>query len=149
MILLQHPFIPSKNLGCYGDGGAIFTNDDALANIKMIRVHGQNKRYHYKYIGMGGRLDTIQAAILLAKLPYYKKELGERERVAKSYTNTLTGNLTLPIIKSNRTSVWAQYTIRANNRDEVKKKLQDEGIPTAIYYPVPLHLQECFQPFKL
>ena len=142
-------FFPSKPLGCYGDGGAVFTNNDEYAEkIKMIRVHGQNKRYHYKYIGMGGRLDTIQAAILLAKLPYYKKELGERERVAKSYTNTLTGNLTLPIIKSNRTSVWAQYTIRANNRDEVKKKLQDEGIPTAIYYPVPLHLQECFQPLN-
>ena len=79
------------------------------------------------------------------KLPYYKKELGERERVAKSYTNTLTGNLTLPIIKSNRTSVWAQYTVRINNRDKVQKKLQDKGIPTAIYYPVSLHLQECFR----
>jgi UDP-2-acetamido-2-deoxy-ribo-hexuluronate aminotransferase len=142
-------FFPSKPLGCYGDGGAVFTNNDKYAEkIKMIRVHGQNKRYHYKYIGMGGRLDTIQAAILLAKLPYYKKELGERERVAKSYTNTLTGNLTLPIIKSNRTSVWAQYTVRVNNRDEVKKKLQDNGIPTAIYYPVPLHLQECFKPLN-
>jgi UDP-2-acetamido-2-deoxy-ribo-hexuluronate aminotransferase len=139
-------FFPSKPLGCYGDGGAVFTNNNEYAEkIKMIRVHGQNKRYHYKYIGMGGRLDTIQAAILLAKLPYYKKELGERERVAKSYTNTLTGNLTLPIIKSNRTSVWAQYTVKVNNRDEVQKKLQDDGIPTAIYYPVSLHLQECFR----
>jgi UDP-2-acetamido-2-deoxy-ribo-hexuluronate aminotransferase len=139
-------FFPSKPLGCYGDGGAVFTNNDEYAEkIKMIRVHGQNKRYHYKYIGMGGRLDTIQAAILLAKLPHYKKELEERERVAKNYTNTLTGSLTLPIIKSNRTSVWAQYTVRVNNRDKVQKKLQDDGIPTAIYYPVPLHLQECFQ----
>ena len=139
-------FFPSKPLGCYGDGGAVFTNNDEYAEkIKMIRVHGQNKRYHYKYIGMGGRLDTIQAAILLAKLPHYKKELEERERVAKNYSNTLTGNLTLPIIKSNRTSVWAQYTVKVNNRDEVKKKLQDAGIPTAIYYPVPLHLQECLK----
>ncbi len=139
-------FFPSKPLGCYGDGGAVFTNNDEYAEkIKMIRVHGQNKRYHYKYIGMGGRLDTMQAAILLAKLPYYKKELEDRERVAKNYTNTLKGSLTLPIIKSNRTSVWAQYTVKVNNRDEVQKKLQDDGIPTAIYYPVALHLQECFK----
>ena len=139
-------FFPSKPLGCYGDGGAVFTNNEDYAKkIKLLRVHGQNKRYHHQYIGIGGRLDTIQAAILLAKLPYYKKELEVRERVAKSYANTLTGNLTLPIIKSNRTSVWAQYTVKVNNRDEVKKKLQDDGIPTAIYYPVSLHLQECFR----
>jgi len=139
-------FFPSKPLGCYGDGGAVFTNNDEYAEkIKMIRVHGQNKRYHYKYIGMGGRLDTIQAAILLAKLPHYKKELEERVRFAKNYSNSITSSLTLPIIKSNRTSVWAQYTVRVNNRDQVKKKLQDEGIPTAIYYPVSLHLQECFR----
>ena len=141
-------FFPSKPLGCYGDGGAVFTNNDEYAEkIKMIRVHGQNKRYHYKYIGMGGRLDTIQAAILLAKLPYYKKELGEREKVANSYSNKIKSNATLPIIRLNRSSVWAQYTVRVNNRDEVKKKLQDNGIPTAIYYPVPLHLQECFKNF--
>jgi UDP-2-acetamido-2-deoxy-ribo-hexuluronate aminotransferase len=142
-------FFPSKPLGCYGDGGAVFTNNDQFAEkIKMLRVHGQNKRYHYKHIGMGGRLDTIQAAILLAKLPYYKKELEDRERAAKNYSKLITKSLILPIIKSNRTSVWAQYTIRVNNRDEVKKKLQDEGIPTAIYYPVPLHLQECFRNFN-
>ena len=111
----------------------------------MLRVHGQNKRYHYKYIGMGGRLDTIQAAILLAKLPHYKKELEERDRVAKNYSNKLKGSMTLPTIKSNRSSVWAQYTVKVNNRDEVQKKLQDAGIPTAIYYPVPLHLQECLK----
>lgn len=139
-------FFPSKPLGCYGDGGAVFTNNDEYAEkIKMIRVHGKNKRYHYKYIGMGGRLDTIQAAILLAKLPHYKKELEERERVAKNYTNTLTGSLTLPIIKPNRSSTWAQYTVRVNYRDKVQKKLQDNGIPTSIFYPVPLHLQECFR----
>ena len=141
-------FFPSKPLGCYGDGGAVFTNNDEYAEkIKMIRVHGQNKRYHYKYIGMGGRLDTIQAAILLAKLPHYKKELEERERVANSYSNKIKSNATLPIIRLNRSSVWAQYTIKVNNRDEVQKKLQDKGIPTAIYYPVPLHLQECFKNF--
>ena len=142
-------FFPSKPLGCYGDGGAVFTNNNEYEEkLKKIRVHGQNKRYHYKYIGMGGRLDTIQAAILLAKLPHYKKELEEREKVANSYSNKIKSNATLPIIKSNRTSVWAQYTVRVKNRDKVKKKLQDNGIPTAIYYPVPLHLQECFQPLN-
>ncbi|MDC3280443.1 DegT/DnrJ/EryC1/StrS family aminotransferase [bacterium] len=139
-------FFPSKPLGCYGDGGAVFTNNDQFAEkIKMLRVHGQNKRYHYKHIGIGGRLDTIQAAILLAKLPHYKKELEERDRVAKNYSNKLKGSMTLPTIKSNRSSVWAQYTVKVNNRDEVQKKLQDAGIPTAIYYPVPLHLQECLK----
>ncbi len=141
-------FFPSKPFGCYGDGGAVFTNNDQFAEkMKMLRIHGQNKRYYYKHIGIGGRLDTIQAAVLLGKLPYYKKELEERERVVKNYSKNLNGSFILPIIKSNRTSVWAQYTLRVNNRDEVKKKLQDEGIPTAIYYPVPLHLQECFKKF--
>ncbi|OUU28735.1 MAG: aminotransferase DegT [Verrucomicrobia bacterium TMED44] len=139
-------FFPSKPFGCYGDGGAVFTNNDKFAEkIKMLRVHGQNKRYHYKHIGMGGRLDTIQAAILLAKLPHYKKELEERERVAKNYSNELKSSIILPTIRSNRSGVWAQYTVRVNNRDEVQKKLQDNGIPTAIYYPVPLHLQECLK----
>jgi UDP-2-acetamido-2-deoxy-ribo-hexuluronate aminotransferase len=139
-------FFPSKPLGCYGDGGAVFTNNDEYAEkIKMIRVHGQNKRYHYKYIGMGGRLDTIQAAILLAKLPHYKKELEQRENVAKKYKDLIKKNFKIPVIKSNRTTSWGQYTLRINNRDEVQKKLKDEGIPTAIYYPVPLHLQACFK----
>jgi UDP-2-acetamido-2-deoxy-ribo-hexuluronate aminotransferase len=142
-------FFPSKPLGCYGDGGAVFTNNDEYAEkIKMIRVHGKNKLYHYKYIGMGGRLDTIQAAILLAKLPHYKKELEERDKVAKKYKNALTGGLKVPIIKSNRSSTWAQYTVRVNYRDKVQKKLQDNGIPTSIFYPVPLHLQECFRYLK-
>ena len=146
MIFLLLVFFPSKPLGCYGDGGAVFTNNDEYAEkMKMIRVHGQNKRYHYKYIGMGGRLDTIQAAILLAKLPHYKKELGERERVAKNYSNSITRNLTLPIIKSNRFSAWAQFTVKVNNRDTLQARLKNNGIPTAVYYPMSLHLQECFQ----
>ena len=142
-------FFPSKPLGCYGDGGAVFTNNDEYAEkIKMIRVHGKNKRYHYKYIGMGGRLDTIQAAILLAKLPHYKKELEEREKVANSYSNKIKSNATLPIIKLNRSSVWAQYTLKVKNRDDLKNKLQEKGIPTSIYYPLPLHLQKCFKNLK-
>ena len=139
-------FFPSKPLGCYGDGGAVFTNNDEYAEkIKMMRVHGQNRRYHHKYIGMGGRLDTIQAAILLAKLPHYKKELEARQQVAQNYTAILSDNLKTPDIKSNRLSAWAQYTIRVNDRNNVQAKLKKSGVPTSIHYPESLHLQECFQ----
>jgi UDP-2-acetamido-2-deoxy-ribo-hexuluronate aminotransferase len=139
-------FFPAKPLGCYGDGGAVFTSNDKYAEkIKMMRVHGQNKRYHHKYIGMGGRLDTIQAAVLLAKLPHYKQELAGRQRVAQHYTNALSDSLQTPVIRSNRSSAWAQYTVRADNRDALQAKLKDNGIPTAVHYPMPLHLQECFQ----
>jgi UDP-2-acetamido-2-deoxy-ribo-hexuluronate aminotransferase len=139
-------FFPAKPLGCYGDGGAVFTNNDEYAKtIKMMRVHGQNKRYHHKYIGMGGRLDTIQAAILLAKLPYYPQELADRQQVVQLYTDALFDTLQTPVIKSNRSSAWAQYTVRVNNRDTLQAKLKANGIPTAVHYPMPLHLQECFQ----
>jgi len=139
-------FFPAKPLGCYGDGGAVFTNNDEYAKIiKMMRVHGQNKHYHHKYIGMGGRLDTIQAAILLAKLPHYSQELADRQQIAQHYTDALSDRLQTPVIRSNRSSAWAQYTVRVNNRDALQAKLKDNGIPTAVYYPIPLHLQECFQ----
>jgi UDP-2-acetamido-2-deoxy-ribo-hexuluronate aminotransferase len=138
-------FFPAKPLGCYGDGGAIFTNDEGYAKkIKMLRVHGQNKRYYHKYIGMGGRMDTMQAAILLAKIPYYKEELQRRNNLALSYSSSLEGLIETPTIKLNRTSAWAQYTVRVNNRDIIRDKLKSVGIPTAVYYPLPLHLQECF-----
>lgn len=138
-------FFPAKPLGCYGDGGAVFTNNDEYAEkMKMMRVHGQNKRYHHKYIGMGGRLDTIQAAVLLAKLPHYKNEIEGRNRVANLYTQQLNGVVQTPAVKSDRTSVWAQYTVRVQNRDEVQAALKDQGVPTAVHYPMPLHLQECF-----
>jgi len=139
-------FFPSKPLGCYGDGGTVFTNNEEYANkIKLLRVHGQNKRYHHRYIGIGGRLDTMQAAILLAKLPYFKKELKDRQKVAYHYTNGLSQILQTPIIKSNRSSAWAQYTLRVKNRDALQLKLKENGIPTSVFYPIPLHLQECFQ----
>ena len=139
-------FFPAKPLGCYGDGGAIFTNNDEYAKtIKMMRVHGQGKRYHHKYIGIGGRLDTIQAAILLAKLPYYTQELADRQQVAQRYTDALSDNLQTPVIKLNRSSAWAQYSVRVDNRNAFQAKLKDNGIPTAVHYPLPLHLQECFQ----
>jgi UDP-2-acetamido-2-deoxy-ribo-hexuluronate aminotransferase len=139
-------FFPSKPLGCYGDGGAVFTNNEEYANkIKLLRVHGQNKRYHHKYIGIGGRLDTMQAAILLAKLPYFKKELIDRQRIADQYTYILSKIYQTPIIKINRTSAWAQYTLRVKSRDILQLKLKEESIPTSVFYPIPLHLQECFR----
>ena len=139
-------FFPSKPLGCYGDGGAVFTNNDDYAKkIKMLRIHGQNQKNQHEYIGIGGRLDTIQAAVLLAKLPYFFKELTSRNKVAQYYTKNLQNVLPTPVIKSNRSSSWAQYTIRVKNRDLVQKKLKDKSIPTAVYYPTPLHLQKCFK----
>jgi len=144
-------FFPAKPLGCYGDGGAVFTNDNALAEkIKMLRVHGQNERYHHKFIGIGGRLDTIQAAILLAKLPHYENELKQRQGVAEKYTKALVGKLNTitPTVKTDRTCAWAQYTIRVQERENVQKVLKEAGVPTAVHYPLPLHLQECFSYLK-
>ena len=139
-------FFPAKPFGCYGDGGAIFTNNEEYAKkLKMLRIHGQNKRYEHKHIGIGGRLDTIQAAILLAKLPYFKEELSERQKVADHYSNALHNYFQVPVIKTGRISTWAQYTIRINNRGVALQKLKENGIPSAIYYPTPLHLQECFK----
>jgi UDP-2-acetamido-2-deoxy-ribo-hexuluronate aminotransferase len=141
-------FFPAKPLGCYGDGGAVFTNNDTLAEkIKSLRLHGQSKRYHHKYIGIGGRLDTIQAAILNVKLTHYKKDLALRQIVAQKYTSELQSKkaeIILPTVKSDRTSAWAQYSIRVKNREDLQAKLNQQGIPTAIHYPLPLHLQECF-----
>ena len=140
-------FFPAKPLGCYGDGGAVLTNNDELAQkIRMLRVHGQNKRYSHKYIGLGARLDTIQAAILNVKLNHYKEDFAKRNEVAKRYTELLQNkeDIILPTIKSDRTTPWAQYSIRIKNRDEVQTKLKEAGIPTAVHYPKPLHLQECF-----
>jgi len=138
-------FFPAKPLGCFGDGGAVFTNNSEYAEkIKMMRVHGQIKSYHHKYIGIGGRLDTLQAAILLAKLPHYKKDLLERNQVAKYYGEYLPGDIQPPIIMPNCSSSWAQYTVRFDNREDISTKLKTHKIPTAIYYPIPLHLQECF-----
>lgn len=140
-------FFPAKPLGCYGDGGAVFTNDEELATkMKQLRVHGQNERYYHKYIGIGGRLDTIQAAVLNVKLKYYEKDLKLRQEVASRYTLALNGkNLILPFIDDKATSAWAQYSVRVKNRDELQAKLKEVGIPTAVHYPMPLHLQECFK----
>ena len=140
-------FFPAKPLGCFGDGGAVFTNDDALAEkMKSLRVHGQSKRYHHKYIGMGGRMDTLQCAIVNVKLKYYEKDLALRQDVAKKYTTSLENKeLVVPFVDASATSAFAQYSIRVKNRDEVQAKLKKQGIPTAVHYPMPLHLQECFE----
>ncbi|MDX4059310.1 DegT/DnrJ/EryC1/StrS family aminotransferase [Aliarcobacter skirrowii] len=144
-------FFPAKPLGCYGDGGALFTNNQQLATkIKSLRLHGQSIRYHHQYIGMGGRLDTIQAAVLNVKLKYYEKDLKLRQDVAVKYTKVLNAkNIETPFVKNDRTSAWAQYSIRVQNRTELQTKLQNLGIPTAVHYPMPLHVQECFKYLNL
>lgn len=140
-------FFPAKPLGCFGDGGAAFTDDDTLAEkMKSLRVHGQSKRYHHQYIGMGGRMDTLQAAVLNVKLKFYEKDLALRQEVAKKYTHALKGkDLVLPFVAKEATSVWAQYSVRVQTRDEIQAQLKEYGIPTAVHYPMPLHLQECFE----
>ena len=138
-------FFPAKPLGCYGDGGAVFTsNEDLATKIKALRIHGQNMRYRHKYLGIGGRLDTIQAAVLLAKFKHYPEEIKKRQKVASIYRELLGDLVVTPKIKDDRTSVWAQYSIRLKNRGMVQDGLKQAGIPTAVHYPMPLHLQECF-----
>ncbi len=141
-------FFPSKPLGCYGDGGAIFTNDDFLATImREIRIHGQDRRYSHPRLGINGRLDTIQAAILLAKFKIFTDEIINRNRVAEPYTasiNELQSTIVVPKIHPNCTTVYAQYSILVNNREKFIAKLKKIDIPTAIHYPSPLHLQTPF-----
>ncbi|PJG60168.1 aminotransferase DegT [Aeromonas cavernicola] len=137
-------FFPSKPLGCYGDGGAIFTNDDELALVmRQISRHGQDRRYHHIRVGVNSRLDTLQAAILLPKLAIFTEELQLRDKVAARYQQLLNeaGINTTPFIESHNTSAWAQYTIRVKDREQVQKKLQQAGIPTAVHYPIPLNKQ--------
>ena len=137
-------FFPSKPLGCYGDGGAIFTNDDALAKVmRQIARHGQDRRYHHIRVGINSRLDTLQAAILLAKLDMFDEEIFLRQLVADQYTHLLNqaSMATTPHIEPHNRSAWAQYTIRVNNRDAVQEKLKAAGIPTAVHYPIPLNRQ--------
>ncbi|WP_069472371.1 DegT/DnrJ/EryC1/StrS family aminotransferase [Candidatus Marithrix sp. Canyon 246] len=138
-------FFPSKPLGCYGDGGACFTNDDELAKImREIRVHGQEKRYHHTRIGINGRMDTLQAAILLAKLEIFPQEVQARNHIGQTYTEKLKDCVTTPYIELHNTSVYAQYTIQVDNRDQLQQKLKQQDIPTAVHYPIPLNKQEAF-----
>ncbi len=137
-------FFPSKPLGCYGDGGALFTNDDELATVmRQIARHGQDRRYHHIRVGVNSRLDTIQAAILLPKLAVLDEELLQRQRVADRYRRLLDaqGMLATPYIEPYNSSAWAQYTVRVDQRDAVQAKLKVVGIPTAVHYPIPLNKQ--------
>lgn len=158
-------FFPSKPLGCYGDGGALFTNDDALAiSAREIRVHGQSKRYVHTRIGVGGRMDTLQCAIVLAKWPRFEWEVAERVRIGARYGELLrervpgfrpvtAAEVGSPLsemrsltLLPERTSVYAQYTILVPNRPAIQKALQADGIPTAVHYPVPLNAQPAYAP---
>lgn len=136
-------FFPSKPLGCYGDGGALFTNDDTLATvIRQIARHGQDRRYHHIRVGMNSRLDTLQAAILLPKLDILADELALRQAVADRYSRLLgAAGIVTPHIEPHNVSAWAQYTVRVPNREAVQDALKAAGIPTAVHYPIPLNLQ--------
>ena len=141
-------FFPSKNLGCYGDGGAIFTNDAILAEkIKTMANHGQRVKYHHDVIGVNSRLDTLQAAILLVKLKYLNEYEAQRNAVADFYDNALANlaQVKIPIRAKNSSHVFHQYTLQVEKRDELKAYLEERGVPTMIYYPVPLHFQKAYR----
>ena len=144
-------FFPSKPLGCYGDGGALFTDDDGLAKLmREIRVHGQDRRYHHPRLGLTGRLDSIQAAVLLAKMEIFDDEVAARARVAASYERLIReafgadGAVRAPWVEPFNTCVFAQYTVEVDRRDVVETRMKAAGVPTAVHYPVPLHEQPVF-----
>jgi UDP-2-acetamido-2-deoxy-ribo-hexuluronate aminotransferase len=137
-------FFPSKPLGCYGDGGAIFTNDDELAKVmRQIARHGQDRRYHHIRVGVNSRLDTLQAAVLLAKLEIFDDEIASRQRVAAEYGRLLGegGIAGAPYVEPYNQSAWAQYTVRVNDREALQGRMKKAGVPTVIHYPVPLNHQ--------
>jgi dTDP-4-amino-4,6-dideoxygalactose transaminase len=145
-------FFPAKPLGCYGDGGAVFTNSDELAElISSLRVHGKGSdKYDNVRVGVNSRLDTIQAAILLEKLAIYADEIAARQTVAARYSNALRQRFAVPVIPEGSVSVWAQYTLRAassEERDTAMAALKAEGIPSVVYYPMPLHRQQAYRDF--
>lgn len=139
-------FFPAKPLGTYGDGGMIFTDDREIhEKLISIRVHGKGSfKYENVRVGVNGRLDTIQAAILLAKCSLFQEEIGLRQQVAGRYSQGLKGRVTVPVVRDYNISAWAQYSIQHPRRDAIIGNLKSEGIPTAIYYPIPLHLQKAF-----
>lgn len=144
-------FFPAKPLGCYGDGGAIFTDDSALVEtLKSIREHGQGRdKYENVRIGMTGRLDTLQAAVLLEKLDIFEDEIAARDRIATRYNKLLADVATVPVVDPRATSVWAQYTVRLapGRRDRLAEALKAQGIPTAVYYRIPMHRQPAYSPY--
>ncbi|HEU0096709.1 MAG TPA: DegT/DnrJ/EryC1/StrS family aminotransferase [Rhizomicrobium sp.] len=144
-------FFPAKPLGCYGDGGACFTNDDALKDMLLsLRMHGQGSdRYEHVHIGMNSRLDTIQAAILIEKLKIFEDEIGTRNAVAKRYNDAFAGNnrIVTPHVMAGAISTWAQYTLQVDDRAKFQADLKAAGVPTAVYYPIPLSRQKAYAHF--
>jgi UDP-2-acetamido-2-deoxy-ribo-hexuluronate aminotransferase len=145
-------FFPSKPLGCYGDGGALFTNDDTLARLmREIRVHGQDRRYHHPRLGLTGRLDSIQAAVLLAKMEIFEDEVAARGRVADVYARLIeqafgaNGPVRAPYVAPGNTCVFAQYTVEVEHRDVIETRMKALGVPTAVHYPMSLHQQPVFE----
>lgn len=139
-------FFPAKTLGCFGDGGALFTNDDRLASkMKAIRTHGGESRHHHPYVGLNGRLDTLQAAILLAKFPHFDEEINKRKIIAERYNETLKTVSIIPKVSRENEHSFGYYTLRTPYRDELAEFLKTKGIPTAIYYPKCLHEQPVFK----
>jgi UDP-2-acetamido-2-deoxy-ribo-hexuluronate aminotransferase len=144
-------FFPSKPLGCYGDGGALFTDDDSLAQAaREIRVHGQSGRYVHTRLGVGGRLDTLQAAVLLAKLERFGWELERRAAIGARYDRLLAGlgGVQRVAVRADRNSVYAQYTVKVEERPAVQAALQAAGVPTAVHYPKPLHRQPAYEQYR-
>ncbi|MGA8164540.1 MAG: DegT/DnrJ/EryC1/StrS family aminotransferase [Waddliaceae bacterium] len=138
-------FFPTKVFGCYGDGGAIFTDSDQLAHrMRLIRLHGSEEKYTHIHLGMNGRLDTLQAAILLAKFPRLDDELAARRKIGERYSEHLQNVCITPTIQEGNTHVFSQYTIRVSNRDQLLEKTEEKAVPTAIYYPKCLHQQPVF-----
>lgn len=143
-------FFPSKPLGCYGDGGALFTDDEGINNkLRQLLAHGQSKRYEHSRIGMNGRLDTIQAAILLEKLKIFNLEIESRQRIAQRYNDALSEKVKVVKLLESNTSVYAQYTIEVDKRDKIQQKLKEVEIPTAIHYPKPLSKQPVYSHIKV
>lgn len=138
-------FFPAKPLGCYGDGGALFTNDDQLAaKMRAIRTHGGEQRHHHPYLGFNARLDTLQAAILLAKWPHYPAEIAAREQIGQRYSRLLEYCCHIPQVMQGNTHTYSIYTLRLSNRDEIQNRLKEAGVPSAVYYPKCLHEQPVF-----
>ena len=140
-------FFPSKPLGCYGDGGALFTSNDEFAEkARVFLAHGSKQRYVHEVIGLNGRIDTIQAAVVGVKLKYFDDEVQKRKSIGNLYINLLKDKqLKLPVIREGRTSVFAQFTVQSDKREKLMYHLKSKDVPTAIHYPTPLHLQKCYQ----
>ena len=153
-IITATSFFPAKPLGCYGDGGAIFTDDAEFADVlRSIRVHGQGSdKYDNVRLGLTGRLDTIQAAVLIEKLKIFDDEIAARNRIAERYAQGLGNVVSVPRLASGHTSVWAQYTIRlpeGTDRDAFAAALKAQGVPTAIYYPKSMHQQTAYKDYPV